>query len=74
VVDLVFHLHDLSLLAFLDHAGDAFPVQVGVLHLRRKGLGHLHGQTSGLLLSELEVPIGARPRWRRVVRMSARRS
>jgi hypothetical protein len=39
-----------------------------------KGLGHLHGQTSGLLLSELGVPIGAQPRWRRVVRMSARRS
>ena len=36
VVDLVFHLHDLSLLAFLDDGGDAVPVQVGILHLRRK--------------------------------------
>jgi conjugative relaxase-like TrwC/TraI family protein len=36
------HLHELSSLAFLDHGGDALPVQVGVLHLRRKRLGHLH--------------------------------
>src|SRR4029450_6852763 len=42
VVDLVLHLHDLSLLAFLNDGGDVVPVQVGVLHLRRKGLGHLH--------------------------------
>src|SRR4029453_8694587 len=42
VVGVVFHFHDLSLLAFLDDGGDAVPVQVGVLHLRRKGLGHLH--------------------------------
>jgi hypothetical protein len=39
---LVFHLHDLSCLAFLDHRVDAVPVQINVLHLRGKGLSHLH--------------------------------
>src|SRR4029450_8025458 len=41
VVGFVFHLHDLSLLAFLDDGGDAVPVEVGVLHFWREGLGHL---------------------------------
>jgi hypothetical protein len=38
---LVFHLHDLSCLAFLDHRVDAVPVEIDILHLWGKGLSNL---------------------------------